>query len=639
MKKLSVLSRTLACAAVAGMGLSAPAHAQAIWQKPYMGWSSFSLQATTISGYGNGWLTEWQMQVQSAELKATLQPYGYNYFNIDSGWAGGFDGYGRPSANTSTFPDGIPWIANIVHGNGQKLGVYWVPGVGSDVYNANPPIYGTPYHIQDIVAQPLATGDAFGSWHLKIDFTKPGAQEYINSVINQFAAWGVDFLKLDGVSPGSDQTLSYCDNRPDVQAYQTAIQQCGRPMWLTISWRISDAYIPFWQTYSNARRIDDDIDAYSSTLTNWKQTNLRFGDAANWAPWAGAHGYNNNYSMGSGWNDLDSIDVGNGSMDGLTNNERQTAITFWAQQCSPLYTGDDLYHLDSYGVSLLTNPFIIAMDQAGNVATQIQSGNSQVWSTDNGDGTRTVGLYNLGSGSATVSVNWSAIGLSGNQQVHDVWANTDIVANGGYSASLASHACRLIKVSTPHIISLDFVGSGTAMGSSENAGVVGAASWNNASGQSGSGLGLVDSSGASSGASAAWSASAVYATGVTDTAGSKRMMKGYLDTYSGATSTVTVSGLPSYYTTHGYDVYVYSDGSNGGATRVYKYAIGPSNIQINDAVNTDFSGAFTQASSSAGNYARFSALSGSSFTLSATPVSSTDAYLRAPINGIQIVGH
>src|SRR3569833_2544402 len=107
---------------------------------PYMGWSNWSLQTTTISGYGVNWPDQYQMQVQSNELVTTLQPYGYKYFNLDSGWSGGFDGYGRPTPG-SRYSNGIPWIANIVHNNGQKLGIYWIPGVGTDVYNANPPIY------------------------------------------------------------------------------------------------------------------------------------------------------------------------------------------------------------------------------------------------------------------------------------------------------------------------------------------------------------------------------------------------------------------------------------------------------------------------------------------------------------------
>ena len=413
---------------------------------PYMGWSDWSLQTTTYSGYGTSWADQYELEVQSDELVNTLQPYGYDYVNIDSGWEGGFDSYGRPIPG-SNFSNGIPWIANIVHGNGQKLGIYWIPGVGTDVYNANPPIYGTNYTVDQIVAQPLQTGDAFGSWHLKIDFTKPGAQAYINSVVNQFASWGVDFIKLDGVVPGSDQSLSYCDDRPDVEAYWNAIQQCGRPIWMTISWNISDGYIPTWQTYSNARRIDDDVEAYGSTLTDWSAVSKRFGDAYNWAPWAGNNGYNNNYPHGSGWNDLDSIDIGNGAMDGLTNDERRTVMSLWCIECAPLYTGDDLYHLDSYGMSLLTDQNLINIDQAGNVATQVQGGNSQVWSAPNGDGTYTVGVFNLSGSAANVTVNFSSLGFTGYADVYDQWYSADKgIVSGSYTQYLTTHASTVFKI-------------------------------------------------------------------------------------------------------------------------------------------------------------------------------------------------
>ncbi len=37
----------------------------------------------------------------------------------------------------------------------------------------------------------------------KIDFTKPGAQGYINSIIDLYASWGIDFIKMGSVTPGS----------------------------------------------------------------------------------------------------------------------------------------------------------------------------------------------------------------------------------------------------------------------------------------------------------------------------------------------------------------------------------------------------------------------------------------------------
>ncbi len=95
----------------------------------------------------------------------------------------------------------------------------------------------------------------------------------------------------------------------------------------------------------------------SATATPWSawenSVDDRFDDAPAWSRQAGP----------GGWNDLDSLDVGNGAMDGLTKAERQTYATLWAISKSPLYTGDTLTRLDSYGLSLLTNREVIAVDQ------------------------------------------------------------------------------------------------------------------------------------------------------------------------------------------------------------------------------------------------------------------------------------
>jgi hypothetical protein len=62
--------------------------------------------------------------------------------------------------------------------------------------------------------------------------------------------------------------------------------------------------------------------------------------------------------------------------------------------------------LDSYGLSLLTNREVIAVDQTGHPATPVsQTTNQQVWSAKNVDGSYTVALFNLDSSSATVQAN------------------------------------------------------------------------------------------------------------------------------------------------------------------------------------------------------------------------------------------
>jgi hypothetical protein len=64
-----------------------------------------------------------------------------------------------------------------------------------------------------------------------------------------------------------------------------------------------------------------------------------------WTSWTGP----------GGWNDLDSLDVGNGVIEGINPDERRAYMTLWAISAAPLYTGDDLTQLDAYGLKLLTN--------------------------------------------------------------------------------------------------------------------------------------------------------------------------------------------------------------------------------------------------------------------------------------------
>ncbi len=111
---------------------------------------------------------------------------------------GRFDGNGRPIPNPTTFPDIVALVAHI-HSNGQKAGIYWIPGIEQPAVDANSPILGTPYHIHDILVVPHVPGNSFSAgqsqpYHNKIDFTKPGAQEYVNSVVDLFASWALILL-------------------------------------------------------------------------------------------------------------------------------------------------------------------------------------------------------------------------------------------------------------------------------------------------------------------------------------------------------------------------------------------------------------------------------------------------------------
>jgi hypothetical protein len=212
---------------------------------------------------------------------------------------------------------------------------------------------------------------------------------------------------------------------------------------------------------------------------------------------------------------------------------------------------------------------------------------------------------------------------------------TNITANQTASFTAA------VLTSTPRAVSINFVGSGTAMGASESAGVVAKTNWNNAANNaSAKALALVDETGAANGASVTWTADNNWSLPIPDSPGNVRMMRGYLDTINQNPTTVNISGLPASST--GYDIYVYTDGDNPTATVTATYQLSGSGITTasvtaTDAANTNFSGTFTQAGNSAGNYVKFGAIQATAFTITAIPTTASDGHLRAPLNGIQIV--
>jgi len=69
--------------------------------------------------------------------------------------------------------------------------------------------------------------------------------------------------------------------------------------------------------------------------------------------------------------DMDTLDVGDGTLDGLSDVEKQTAITIWAMANSPMYLGGDLTNSNNFAKSAFTNDELIVVDQSGLPAVQV----------------------------------------------------------------------------------------------------------------------------------------------------------------------------------------------------------------------------------------------------------------------------
>ncbi|MEU7413880.1 carbohydrate-binding protein [Streptomyces sp. NPDC042638] len=440
----------------AGLATAVPATAHAgtapaVAAKPYMGWSSWSMQSSKYPGLNPdgdySYLTEANVLRQADALAARLKRYGYEYVNIDSGWwrdkdwKPRYDGHGLQQADPVRFPHGMKAVADHIHRLGLKAGIYLPVGLEKEAYgNGKVPVRDADgCTTADIVHDDLRTTNGWDSAY-KLDFSRPCAQKYVDSQARLLADWGYDFLKLDGVGPGSFKSGDNYDNTADVAAWQRAIAATGRPIHLELSWSLDIGHAADWKRYSQGWRVDTDVECYCNTLVGWENSvDDRFTDTPGWTRHAGP----------GGWNDLDSLDVGNGAMDGLTKAERQTYATLWAIAKSPLYTGDDLTRLDDYGVRLLTNREVIAVDQGDTPPARpvTPSDPQQVWAAKNPNGTYTVALFNLADAPAAVTADFSSLGFTGRASVRDLWNHEDLGSRrNAITEALPAHGSRLFTV-------------------------------------------------------------------------------------------------------------------------------------------------------------------------------------------------
>jgi alpha-galactosidase len=439
-----LLAAVVATLAVPLVAPASPAHAadNGLSLRPAMGWSTWSFVRRNP--------TASTVVAQAEAMKHSgLAAHGFTYVNLDDFYTkcdvNGpvVDEFGRWVTDTDRFPGGIKAVADKVHALGLKFGIYVTPGIAENAVTLNTPIEGTAFHASDI-ADTTRTERNFNCKHMFfIDYTKPGAHEFVNSWAKLFASWGVDYLKIDGVG---------VQDIPDVEAWSSALRESGRPINFALSNNLKTPEAPIWRLLANSWRTQGDIECYcvpggsagpSFPLTNWTKTSSRFNSVATWQQFAGP----------GGWNDYDSLELGNGDNDGLTVAQRRSMFSLWAMAASPLILGSDLTHLDAGDLAMLGNDRVIAVDQDGAAASRIvKSGDGQVFAKAEVGGAHVVALFNTGeTNPATVSVSWAKVGAPGtSHQVTDLWTGerTDVTGDT-LRVTLGPGDVRLIRVQAP----------------------------------------------------------------------------------------------------------------------------------------------------------------------------------------------
>lgn len=403
-----------------------------------MGWNSWDCFATTV--------TESQTLAQAEVMARELKEFGWDTVVVDIQWyepgaesfeyrAGvelAHDEFGRLLPAENRFPSakggaGFKVLADRIHRLGLKFGIHLMRGIPRVCVAKNTKILGTDYMAKDI-----ANVDDTCPWNpdmYGVDMSKPGAQEYYDSVFKMFAEWGVDYVKVDDIS------RPYGDRKPEIVAIRKAIDGCGRRMVLSLSpgeTAVSEAAHAV--EHSNLWRISDDF------WDEWRLLKDQFARCAAWAEFSGP----------GHWPDADMLPIGKirfGEETRFTKPEQRTMMNLWAICRSPLMMGGDLTQLDDWTKSLLVNENLLDINQLGFGGRQVyRKGDLVVWRSDSERGSAVnLGVFWLGDAAFDGVVDLAGTGVAAGAVGREIWGDGDVKvsSSGTIEISVDAHGSRL----------------------------------------------------------------------------------------------------------------------------------------------------------------------------------------------------
>ncbi len=349
---------------------------------PPMGWNSWNRFGPFIS-------ERLVLETADALIASGMRDAGYRYVVIDDAWHESVrDDEGDLAENRWAFPHGMRWLGEEIHRRGMRFGLYTDAGT------------------RTCQGYPGSRG-----------------QEYRDA--QRFAAWGVDFVKVDWCHTEGMR------GREAYPVWADAIRRTGRPMVLSICewgrdrpWEWAGSVGHMWRT---SHDIADSWDSLMD-ITD-RQAELH--------PFAGP----------DRWNDPDMLEVGNG---GMTEDEYRTHMSLWAMLAAPLMAGNDLRDMSAATRAILTAPEVIAIDQdpLGRQARRVRHGDIDVWIRELSGGAHGVLVVNRREAAARVALTWAELGLTPpHASLRDVWLRRELATGApGIDATLASHAALLVRV-------------------------------------------------------------------------------------------------------------------------------------------------------------------------------------------------
>lgn len=414
---------------------------------PPMGWNSWDCYGASVR--------EDEVRGNAAYMAEHLQDYGWEYVIVDIQWyePGAnssqyrpfvpleMDEYSRLQPAANRFPSaangqGFKPLADYVHSLGLKFGIHMMRGIPRQAVHADTSLLGT-----NITARQIAHPNSICPWNTDmygVDASKEGAQQYYNSLFDLYASWGVDFVKVDDIAA----SRIYGIHLDEIKLIHHAIEQCGRPMVLSLS--------PGPAPLEHAGPLTEHANMWRMTDDYWDLWHLlyeMFERCEKWAP----------HARDGAWPDCDMLPLGHlgiRSVDGggsdrwtrFTRDEQVTMMSLWAIFRSPLMFGGEMRDNDEWTLSLLTNEEVLSLHRNGRGARQLYREQDRIAWTAQGDDALYVALFNASDQEDTVAVTLAQLGLADAPLVRNLWTRENLGSLNELSFSLPPHGSLLLKL-------------------------------------------------------------------------------------------------------------------------------------------------------------------------------------------------
>ncbi|HEY1791262.1 MAG TPA: putative Ig domain-containing protein [Verrucomicrobiae bacterium] len=379
---------------------------------PAMGWNSWN-------HYGSRITQDIVLQNAQAMAASGLIDHGWTYINIDDTWQGQRGGQFNAIQGDEKFPD-MAALCSAVHQVGLKIGIYSTPWTTSYATH----IGGSAQNPEGKWSPP--TIPKKGHMNKKTLPWAIGQYHFATNDADQWAAWGMDYLKYDWNPIEFPETLEMRD----------ALRQSGRDIVFSLSNNMNITNAPAISPIANSWRTTGDIKA------NWKSMSERGFGQDKWAAFAGP----------GHWNDPDMLEIGTKEkgQPGLTPDEEYTHMTLWCLDSAPLLLGNDLTSMDAFTLNVLENDEVLAVDQdsLGEQGRCVARGDGfLIYKKQLEDGSVAVGLFNTGETTTNIVAKWSDLKIHGRRHVRDLWRQKDLGKfKDEFSMTVAPHSAELVKV-------------------------------------------------------------------------------------------------------------------------------------------------------------------------------------------------